>query len=830
MLVPLSWLKDYTDIPCSPDELEEKLFSSGFEVEEKYEVGKDISGVVAGRVLSAEPVPETHLHLCSVDAGPFGIHQVMCGADNVSAGKIFPLALPGATVIKTAKDHVTVEGVMTIEKGTLRGYESDGMLCSGTELGLSEDLYPGAGYNGLLELPEDTAPGTDVKTLLGLDDWIFDISVTANRPDCQSVFGIAREVSAALGTALREPDLSYTETEVIKEGFRVSVSAPDLCPRYISHYVYDVKTGESPAWMKRRLALVGIGSISNIVDITNYVLKELGQPMHAFDAAFIRGNEIVVRRAKEGEPIVTLDEKEFTLHPENLVICDGEKPVALAGIMGGLNSEILESTKDVLFESAKFARDNIRRSSHALGQVSDSSLMFSKGVNEYTTDMAMKRALHLVEELGAGKISSTHIDVNTGNSLEPKTLTVSVKRVNGVLGITVPDSEILRILTNLKMNPVIDGDALTVSIPAYREDMSSYQDVSEEVIRLSGYDPVKPTFIETAEVTIGGRTAESKGEMRIKRALTSQGAYEGVHYSFFSPSDLDMLLLPEDAPERRAIRILNPINEDLSLMRTTLAPQMIQASARNQKRNTLSGRIFEVGKVFIAKELPLREYPEERPVLSVCVFGEEENFFTLKGLVQAVADVLNVRFTYERTEKSFLHPYRTAAVICNGEEVGYLGQVRYEICDALAMRYDTFVAELDLSVLSKYYEKPQVYTPIPKFDEEKRDFAFVVRGSITNAELEDAIRESCPYITSVELFDVYEGIQIGEGLKSMGLFRRFHSEGEGVYRGRAGFLCGRHPEESAGKVSGRFERIRKSVPPNRRRRVFRTTGRRSYGE
>ena len=399
MLAPLSWLKDYVDIDVTPKELEEKLFSCGFEVEELIEVGKDISNVVVGLVESCEPIPDTHLSLCQVNAGEHGTFQICCGADNVRAGGKYPLALVGATVYATAKDHVTIEGVMTIKKGKLRGYESYGMLCSGTELGLNEDLYPGAGYNGLLVLPEDAKAGADVKPILGMDDWIFDIAITANRPDCQSIYGIAREVAAVLGKECREPALDYTETAV-KKDFKVEVSAKDLCPRYIAHYVHDVTIGESPAWMRRRLALVGINSISNMVDITNYVLKELGQPMHAFDYAYLEGDQINVRRANEGERIVTLDEKEFTLNSSNLVICDGVKPVALAGIMGGLNSEIKDTTTEVMFESAKFARDNIRKSSRALGQSSDSSAMYAKGVYEYTTVMAMKRALHLVEELG----------------------------------------------------------------------------------------------------------------------------------------------------------------------------------------------------------------------------------------------------------------------------------------------------------------------------------------------------------------------------------------------------------------------------------------------
>ena len=767
MLAPLSWLKDYVDIDVTPKELEEKLFSCGFEVEELIEVGKEISNVVVGYVKECEPIPDTHLSLCQVDAGEHGTFQICCGADNVRAGGKYPLALVGATVYATAKDHVTIEGVMTIKKGKLRGYESFGMLCSGTELGLNEDLYPGAGYNGLLVLPEDAPVGADVKPMLGLDDWIFDIAITANRPDCQSIYGIAREVAAVLGKECKEPALDYTETGVKKENFTVRVDAQDLCPRYIAHYVHDVEIKESPAWMRRRLALVGIGSISNVVDITNYVLKELGQPMHAFDYAYLEGDAIRVRRANEGEKITTLDEKEFSLDSSNLVICDGKKPVALAGIMGGLNSEILDITKEVMFEAAKFARDNIRKSSRALGQSSDSSAMYAKGVYEYTTVMAMKRALHLIEELGCGKVSSTHVEVSTGNSLEPKEMKVSVKRVNGVLGIEVPNDDILRILTNLNFAPEIHGDELTIQVPAYREDMDSYPDVAEEIIRMYGYDHVVPTFMPTAKVTLGGLNLKQKTELKLKNALCAAGAYEGIHYSFFSPSDLDLLRLPENAPERKAIQLINPINIDLSLMRTTLAPEMLHAIARNQKKGILSGRIFELGNIFLPKELPLTEYPDERETLCVGVFGENESFYTLKGMAETVAEALDLTFTYEASTKTFLHPYQTAEVFCQGEKVGYLGKVSYEIADELDMRVSAYVMELDLRTLSQWYGKPQVFVPLPKFAEEKRDFAFVVDKDITCAQIENGIKEACNYVTDVELFDVYEGIQLGPNKKSM---------------------------------------------------------------
>ncbi len=767
MLAPLSWLKEYVDIDVTPSELKEKLFSCGFEVEDLYEVGKDIHDVVVGLVKTCEPIPDTHLHLCSVDAGNHGTFQVCCGADNVRAGKKFPLALVGAQVIMTGKDHVTVEGVMTIKKGKLRGYESEGMLCSGVELGVTEDMYKGAGYNGLLELPDDAIVGEDVKPLLMLDDWIFDIAITANRPDCQSIYGIAREVAAVLNKEIKPLDLSFTEDGTKKEGFKVSVLAPELCPRYIAHYVHDITIKESPQWMKRRLALVGIGAINNVVDITNYILTELGQPMHAFDASFIEGNEIVVRRAGNGEKIVTLDEKEFELNDSNLVICDGKKPVALAGIMGGLNSEILDTTKDVMFEAAKFMRDNIRKSSRALGQSSDSSSMYAKGVYEYTTVIAMKRALHLIEELGCGKVSSTHEEVNSGNSIEPRELQVSIEKVNKVLGITVPTEDILRILKSLDFNPKADGDLLTLMIPAYREDMESYPDVAEEVIRMYGYDHVKSTFMPTAKVTMGGFNLQQRSTLKLKRALCGLGAYEGIHYSFFSPSDLDLLRLSDDAKERQAIKLINPINIDLSLMRTTLAPQMIRAMARNQKRDLLEGRIFEIGNAFIPKSLPLTEYPDERETLCVGIFGEEESFYKLKGFAKIVADCFDLKFTYEAATKPFLHPYQTAEIFCNDEKIGYLGKVSYEIMDDLDMRVPSFVMELDLSLLSKYYANEQKFIPLPKFAIEKRDFAFVVDKDVSCAAIENGIKEACKYVTDVKLFDVYEGLKLGLNKRSM---------------------------------------------------------------
>ncbi len=773
MLVPLSWLKDYVDIDVTPKELEEKLFSCGFEVEELIEVGKEISKVVVGLVEECEPIPDTHLHVCKVNAGEHGTFQVCCGADNVCAGGKFPLALVGATVFMTAKDHKTVEGTMTIKKGKLRGYESEGMLCSGVELGVTEGMFKGAGYNGLLVLPQDAEIGADVKPILGLDDYIFDISITANRRDCQSIVGIAREVAAVLNKEFKMPALDYTETEEKKEGFTVEVKAPDLCPRYIGHYVYDVKIEESPAWMQRRLALIGQTPISNIVDITNYVMLEMGQPMHAFDCEYLEGNKIVVRRAEKEEKIITLDSQEYTLGENNLVICDGVKPVALAGVMGGENSEIRDTTKAVLFESAKFARDNIRKTSRALGKRTDASAKYEKGVDEYSTVHAMKRALHLIQELNCGKISSTHVDVNTGNSIEPKEMKVSIKRVNDVLGIEVPVEEILRIMTNLQFAPTVDGDELTIQVPAYREDMESYPDVAEEVIRMYGYDHVIPTFIPDARVTMGGLNKRQKNELKLKKALCSAGAYECIHYSFFSPSDLDLLRLPEDAPERTAIRIMNPINEDLSLMRTTLVASMLNAVARNQKKGNLEGRLFEMASTFIPKALPLTEYPDERTTLCVAVFGEGEDFYSLKGIADVVADNLYVKFHYVASKKSFLHPYQTADILCGKEVVGYLGKVSYEVVEELDLRTDAYVMEVDLKKVAELEHSKATFVPLPKFPVESRDLALVMSKDITCGQVEEVIAKSCAYVKNIKLFDVYEGGQIPQDKRSMAFSLEF---------------------------------------------------------
>ncbi len=767
MLAPLSWLKEYVEIDVSPKELEEKLFSAGFEVEEVIELGKDISGVVVGLVEECRLIPDTHISVCQVNCGDRGTWQICCGADNVAVGKKFPVALVGATVYATAKDHVTVEGVMTIKKGKLRGEESCGMLCSGIELGLSEELYPGAGYMGLLVLPEDAPLGADVKPLLGLDEVIFDIALTANRPDCQSMIGMAREVAAVLKKPFRLPALDYRENGKTID-FTIRVEAQDLCPRYIGHAVDRVTIAPSPAWMQRRLKLVGCSAISNVVDITNYVLKEFGQPMHAFDRRDLNDQTIIVRRAAEGEEITTLDEKTFRLKNENLVICDKSRPVALAGIMGGLNSEIKPTTTEILFESAKFARDSIRKTGRALGQASDSSARFEKGVDEYATVMGMKRALHLIEELGVGEVSSYHCDIAVNPELKSRPLSVSLKKIDTILGVAVPVSETLRHLTALGFEPTVEGDTLSVKIPPYREDIDdSAADIAEEIIRSWGYENLSPRFLDFARVTSGGRSDEQKKMLKIKTTLCQQGFHESIFYSFFSPRDLDLIRLPEDAPERCAIRLMNPLTEDLSLMRTTLIPSMINAAVRNLRRGNTEGRFFELARTFHPKALPLTEYPEERDTLSLLAFGDAESFFTLKAAPEAIAQAFGLTFTYQKAARPFLHPGMTAEICCEGKPVGVMGRLAYEICEELSVEKPIFLAQLDIAALSPMLDRKKRYVPIPKFSVEKRDLALVCDESLTCAELSDAIQSSCRAISKVTLFDVFRSEAIGEGKKSM---------------------------------------------------------------
>ncbi len=769
MKAPLSWLRDYVDIDIPAEELQEKLFSSGFEVEELIYLGEAVTKCVVGEITHIEKHQDSdHLQICKLDCGEaWGRDiQIVTGAQNVFVGARVPVALDGSTL----------SGGIKIKKGKLRGVESCGMLCSGEELGITEDWYEGAGVYGILILP-DTAPiGEDIRKIVGLDDYVLDVSITANRPDCQSILGLAREIAAILKKPLKMPDLTYTaHPEANRDTLKVSVEAPDLCPRYLAHYVKDIKIEPSPLWMRKRLALSGLHSINNIVDITNFILLELGQPMHAFDLTDLSGEAIVVRRAKNGEKIVTLDEKEFTLSENNLVICDAEKPVALAGIMGGLNSGIKDTTREVVFESAKFARDSIRKTSRSLGQTSDSSAKFCKGVDEYTTHCAMQRALHLIEELGCGTISATAFE-RAAHEIKPTKIETTFAKINRVLGITVPHEKIVEILKSLAFLVETDGDALTVTAPAYREDVFGYADLAEEVIRLYGYSHITPQLLPFATVTNGGLTEAQKLELKAKNALAAQGAFETVTFSFYSSRELDMLRLPEDSPYRRAIRLDNPISENYSLMCTTLVPNIIQIMVKNFKNGNAAGRFFELANVYIPDTLPLEKLPHEQKTIVIGAYGEGEDFFRVRGIVDGLADAFGLAFAYRKAEKSFLHPGITAEILLDGDVIGYIGKLSYEVCEEISLAADAFVAEINYELLQTHFSSTMKYAPLPKSPDVVRDFAFVCDEGISCGEIEETMRKACKYIISTRLFDIFRGKQLGDGKKSMAYTVTFRAQ------------------------------------------------------
>ena len=773
MKVPYSWLKEYVDIDISAEELQEKLFSCGFEVEELVDLGAEIRNVVVCEILSCEKVEGTHLVTCQVNCGKYGNPvQIVTGAPNVYEGMHTPAALDGARL----------PGGVKITAKPLKGIPSCGMMCSGEELGLNDDMYPGAEVYGLMDLPKDTVPGTDIREVVGLNDYIFDISVTANRPDCQSILGIAREVAAVLGKELKMPATDFEVSDYVYPGLDITVEAPDLCPRYLGHGVRNITVKESPAWMRRNLALCGLRGISNVVDITNYVLLEIGQPMHAFDMDQLQERRIIVRRAREGEKIQTLDEKEFTLTPDNLVICDGNRPVALAGIMGGLNSGITENTTQLLFEAAKFARDNIRKTSRALGQSSDSSARFEKGISEYTTELGMARALHLIQELGCGEITASAFDCSAGAPREGKQFTARLSRINAILGIEVPAEDVLRILKNLNFAVERDGDVLNVTAPRYREDIEIGEpDLAEEVIREYGYGHVTPTFLKDAMVTSGGKNPAQLRQDKLKRVMCGEGYSEIITLSFYSDADLDALRIPDDAPERNVLRIRNPISANLAIMRPLLAPSMLNIVTENLKKGNNEGRVFELSNIYLPG--PEGEMPEERLHLGFAAFGDEEDFFTVKGSLESLGNAFGLHFAVERAQDvPYLHPGIAAYLLCEGERIGVFGKLANEVTAELKLHKDSkanhkiFLGEIDYAKMMGHAAASFRYRPISVFPPVIRDLALTVDEETTCGDLMNEIARACPRVSDVELFDIYRGEQIGEGKKSMAFKIRFEPD------------------------------------------------------
>lgn len=765
MKILLSWLKDYVDIDVSSEVLVEKLFSAGFEVEEVIRLSDGIEKVVVGEITAMEHFEGTHLQICTMNVGEHGRDIIiLTGADNVFVGAKVPAALVGAKL----------PCGLEIAPRKMQGMMSYGMLCSGEELGISADWQPGADVNGILILPDDAPVGMELTKYLELDDILLDISITANRPDCQSVLGIAREVAAFLNKPLKEPDYSYTCTDVTRGDITVEVEAKDLCPRYLGHYIYDVQHIESPLWMKRRLSVCGFSSIDAIVDITNYVLLEIGQPMHAFDLSTLDGAGIRVRRANNGEKIVTLDEKEHTLTENNLLICDTVKGVGLAGIMGGLNSEIKPTTAEIVLESAKFLRDNIRKTSRQLGLHTDAAARYEKGIDEYGVECGMARALNLAQTLGVAKISSTHFDVSAGASTEKRIISVETAKVNAVLGITVPDEKIVEILKALNFDILSnEGGVMKLAVPRYREDIEHYQDIAEEVIREYGYSHVVPTFLDNALVTNGGLSFLQNKELQNKKFLTTQGYYEVQTIAMYSRRELALLMLPEDAPEHKAIELLNPITDHLSIMRTSMAPSMINVIEENVKTDHSAGRFFELANIYLPKSLPLAEAPEERKILCIGAYGADESFFTVKESIENLAAANGLTFRFEKGSVSYLHPGITADIYCEGVKIGHMGKVRYEVIDKLNVAegkkadLNIIIAQLNYSLLSTLFKADIKYVPDSGFNAVKRDLSVVSDKKILCGEVIDAIGEGSALVSGVEFIDLYESEKLGADKKSL---------------------------------------------------------------
>lgn len=760
MKVSLKWLKRYVDIDVSPEVLCDKMTMSGFEVEEMIDLSATMDNVVVGKVLQMEHHPDADkLWVCQLDVGGEDPVQIITGAQNVFEGALVPAAL---------HDSHLPNGVH-IKKGKLRGLPSNGMMCSGEELCLKEEDYPGAEVHGILILQEDYAPGTDMREVIGLNDVIIDFSILSNRPDCNSVIGIAREVAVVLGKEFHSPSVEYTtKGGDVHDHIAIRVDDFDLCPRYIGRVVRNLRIGPSPAWMRECLKSAGVRSINNIVDITNFVLLETGQPMHAYDLRYVTGNQIIVRHAHEGELMKTLDDKEHTLTSDMLVIADAENPSCLAGIMGSLHSEIEPDTTELLFETAKFRRDNIRRTARALGMRTESSARFEKGTDICGCEFAMNRALQLVQELDCGDIVDGVIDVNNGLP-EPRVINTTIPEILALLGVEIPDETVVSILNSLNLTCTLgENGALSVSIPSYRDDIESRADLSEEVMRIYGYEHIVSTPI-SGEIIRGKKLPERIAADTVKELLTGQSMREIMTYSFISAKACDMLSLPADDWRRNGVALLNPLGEEYAVMRTQLVSSMATVLATNVSRKNPAGRFFEVSKLFIPKALPLTEQPDEVPALSIGMYGNGEDFFTLKGIVEMLMARCKLTVSYRRSSEPYLHPGRQAEVVCGSTVIGVLGELHPLTAEKYGIDTRAYVAEIRLEKLyTALINQRTFYKPLPRHPASVRDLSVLADAKMAVADIEAAIRKGAgKVLENVKLFDVYQGKQVPDGQKSV---------------------------------------------------------------
>ena len=755
MKLPLSWIKEYVDVTEDIQTLCKKMVDIGLEIEEVIYLGENVTNVKVCQIVEITQHPNAErLLCCKVDIGG-EIIPIVTNDHHVKVGDKVPVALHNATLANGL--HIT--------KGKMRGEESWGMFCGAEELGINADMYLNADIDGVLVLRESAVVGEDIRGEVGIDDYVLDISVTANRQDCNSVLGLAREVAVALGKTCREPDVSYTENSIETASLvAVDVQATDICKGYYMQGVTDVKVEKSPIWLTQRLAKVGLHGINNLVDITNYVLYEIGQPMHAFDYADISDRQIIVRRAVDGEKITPLDGKEYILNNDDLVIADKSRAVGLAGIMGGANSGIKNETNCVLFESASFARLNVRRTSRRLGLRSDSSARFEKGIETYTNNLGLSRALHLVEQLGCGKVTCGRISI--GEVAAPRTVTFEKKRIKSLLGISIPDSQILSILSALNISSNIDGKLITCVVPPYRDDIVRDCDIIEELIRVYGYDNIKGTLMEKSRITCGGKTAENKRIDELKGILNGLRYNECIFYPFAGKA-LYEKASTKPVDEGQYIKVLNPIGEELSLMNRSLAPNMLQCIALNLSRGNKSLRMFEVGKVYLADKLPLEQLPVEQKRLAICATELSFDEFRL-DVLQAVRNLTVGKVRLERASCEILHPGIAADVFVNDIDVGHFGKIHPQVAANLDIDVDCMYAELYLDKLLENARDEVKYQTFAKFPSVSRDFAFLCDEEVpAQAVLDEFL--NIYMVESAELFDVYRDEKLGAGKKSLAI-------------------------------------------------------------
>lgn len=755
MKVPYKWLKDYVQIDISAKELGDRLTLSGSKVEEVISAGDEITNVVTGKIESIDPHPDADkLVICQLNVGEKELVQIVTGANNMAEGDIVPVALHGSSL----------PNGMKIKKGKLRGIISNGMMCSEEELGIATEEP----VHGLMILPEDTPIGKDIKAVLGLNNEVIDFEITSNRPDCLSVLGIARETAATIGTHYSMPNTDYKTNlkENVEGELQVEILDKEKCNRYMARGIKNVKIAPSPEWIQERLIAAGIRPINNIVDITNFVMIELGQPMHAFDKREIKSGKIVVDTAKEGEKFTTLDDVERQLNSDVLCIKDSNKVIGLAGIMGGLDSEIKDDTTEVIFESANFNGTNIRVNSKKLALRTESSSRFEKEIDADLVQFAMDRACNLVEQLQAGDILEGTIDIYN-NPIPNKEVSVQWSWVNKFLGTTLSPEEMKEYLDRLELKTEIQKDILLIKVPSFRIDINIKEDIAEEIARIYGYNNIPITITKTVAGKEPKNLKQRTDDLVISTMISS-GLNQSISYSFVSPKTLDKINAPEDSYLRNNIRIKNPLGEDFSIMRTTTIPSMMDSLSRNYSRNIENARLFEIGKIYLPKE---REdvLPNEKNVLCVGLYGNVD-YYHLKGIIENLLDTLGVNnFTFKRqSSNTAFHPGKTADLYCGKNLIGILGEIHPDVSDKYEIDLPCYIAEIDLDELYNFSNLNKTYKPLPKYPAVTRDLALIVDDAILVQEIEDTIRKQGGSLAeSIKLFDVYKGKQISDGKKSI---------------------------------------------------------------